>query len=151
MKYLIILFLFISFHAAAQDKSADLDLIEEHHFHSEFDSWYRFEGNSDSIMQLKSNRFFAKYNPVSLLLKGAMAAYQRALSPLIFGSCVYELSCSNFCKHAIREFGLIKGLALSVDRITRCNRISVLDLHPANLNPATGKYVDVPGDYKKKG
>ncbi len=107
-------------------------------------------GNSTKIMKTKDKNVFVKYNPISLLLKGAMFSYQNAISPQLGKRCLYDLSCSNFSKHSIYEFGIFKGVFLSADRILRCNRISHLDLHPLTLNEKTGRYIDVPSQYRFK-
>lgn len=148
---LIIFILFCGITAGySQDKKNDLQLIESNTPELVYSKWYKTEGNSNKILETKSKSAIAKYNPLSLTLKGLMAGYQHLISPLLHGYCFYELSCSNFAKAAITEFGIIKGTALAADRLTRCNRISATDLHPVQFNPATGKFIDEPHDYKIK-
>ncbi|MDZ7776053.1 MAG: membrane protein insertion efficiency factor YidD [Bacteroidales bacterium] len=71
-----------------------------------------------------------KYNPVAVSLGGLLYLYQSILSQQISAECLFHPSCSQFGKNAIREFGLLKGVALTADRITRCNRIAAHDIHP---------------------
>lgn len=40
------------------------------------------------------------------------------------GACRYNVSCSEYVKQAILEYGLFKGLSLGVKRLLSCNPIS---------------------------
>ena len=55
-----------------------------------------------------------------LLIRG----YQRLLSPLLPPVCRYWPTCSEYCAEALREKGLIRGAALGIWRILRCNPFS---------------------------
>lgn len=47
--------------------------------------------------------------------------YQRLISPALpAGTCRFEPTCSHYSYQAIAKFGLIKGSALSIWRILRC-------------------------------
>lgn len=48
-------------------------------------------------------------------------AYQLALSPLLGSSCRFEPSCSHYCMDAVRAHGALRGLWLSLRRISRCH------------------------------
>ena len=50
--------------------------------------------------------------------------YQRNISPIFQGKvkCVYQISCSDYAVMAIEKHGFIKGLYLSVGRITHCRQ-----------------------------
>lgn len=50
--------------------------------------------------------------------------YQTAISSRITAKCKYYPTCSNYSLEAIERFGAVKGLALSVWRILRCNPFS---------------------------
>jgi len=89
----------------------------------------------------------SKYNPVSLLLSSALFTYQKVMSGQIASNCPYQLSCSNFAKASLAEFGLIKGTALAVDRMLRCNKMSAADIHPVRFNEK-GKVDDFPSYYR---
>ena len=86
-----------------------------------------------SFMKSKSNSKIAKYNPVRLTFVGLMYTYQRFLSAQFAAECPYEISCSNFSKAVIARYGLLKGIALSADRLMRCNEFLKYDLTPVNL------------------
>ncbi len=47
--------------------------------------------------------------------------YQRFLSPLTPPSCRFTPTCSQYAIEALRKHGPVKGLALAVWRILRCN------------------------------
>ncbi len=95
----------------------------------------------------KDRNALVKYNPLSLVFGGSLFFYQRVISPQISAGCAYEISCSNFSKQSIRMFGLVKGIALSTDRLTRCNKIASADFHPVMIN-AQIKVIDAPEMYK---
>lgn len=105
-------------------------------------------GNNKKAMKTRKRSAFARYNPFTLALTGSMYLYQNVLSAQMGRQCLYDLSCSNFSKQAITEFGLVKGVFLTADRLLRCNRISALDLNPINLNPKTGRFTDLPRQYR---
>lgn len=133
----------------AQLSAADDSLIAAATFHQpdEF-AYYRREGNSGTMMQMKRKNTMAEYNPVSLTLKGSMWLYQNVLSPELSSPCPYEISCSNFAKESIHEFGIIKGMAIGADRLMRCNRISLAEVSAMDFNPETQHIVDDPSRYR---
>lgn len=47
--------------------------------------------------------------------------YRRFLSPLLPPSCRFTPTCSQYAMEAIKKHGPIKGLALAIWRILRCN------------------------------
>ena len=47
--------------------------------------------------------------------------YKKNISPLFPRSCRFEPSCSTYAVEALHTHGAIKGTALSVWRILRCN------------------------------
>lgn len=50
--------------------------------------------------------------------------YQKYLSPLKHTRCPYYPTCSQYGLEAIEKYGAIKGGALAVWRILRCNPLS---------------------------
>lgn len=50
--------------------------------------------------------------------------YQRAVSPYTKARCKYCPTCSQYGVEAIQRFGALKGSALAVWRILRCNPFS---------------------------
>jgi putative component of membrane protein insertase Oxa1/YidC/SpoIIIJ protein YidD len=132
-----LLLLFLLQPAMAQDKSRDLQLIE------------------DLIVpepaQPKQSFILGKYkgplklNPANLAFSGLMLIYRKVLSPQLAAGCLYEPSCANFSMQAINEFGLIKGLCLSADRLCRCTPLAAY-----RLERVAGRLPDPAGRYKMK-
>ena len=64
-------------------------------------------------------------NPVSRFLSWLLVlpirAYQTFLSPLLGPSCRFTPTCSEYARQAILKHCPIKGLALAIWRILRCN------------------------------
>ena len=50
--------------------------------------------------------------------------YQKYLSPLKHTNCPYYPTCSQYGLEAIEKYGAVKGGALAVWRILRCNPLS---------------------------
>lgn len=47
--------------------------------------------------------------------------YQEAISPFFGQCCRFSPSCSNYTLEAIEKKGILKGFAMGVWRILRCN------------------------------
>lgn len=47
--------------------------------------------------------------------------YQKVISPLFPPSCRFIPTCSEYSIQALKKYGVIKGSALSLWRILRCN------------------------------
>jgi uncharacterized protein len=62
-----------------------------------------------------------------LVTIGAIAIYRAAISPVIHvlngPACRFEPSCSAYARDAIAEYGTIRGGAMAIWRIARCNPI----------------------------
>jgi putative membrane protein insertion efficiency factor len=50
--------------------------------------------------------------------------YQKIISPLFPNSCRYYPTCSSYMFQAIQKYGVVKGMALGIKRILRCNPFS---------------------------
>jgi len=85
---------------------------------------------------------FIKYNPVSLTMGGLMYFYQNSVSQQFSANCLYRPTCSDFSKQAIAHLGIFKGIFLSADRLTRCNRIAGIDIHPLTIDEKTNRSKD---------
>ncbi len=86
------------------------------------------------FVHTKNPSFIARYNPVSLSFGSMLFLYQKFLSPQFAADCPFDNSCSNYSKLAISRFGLLKGVALSADRLTRCNQFLNYDVRITNFN-----------------
>lgn len=52
-----------------------------------------------------------------LLIRG----YQKGISPFLPPSCRFHPSCSEYGYQAIEKYGIIRGGAMTVWRVLRCN------------------------------
>lgn len=55
------------------------------------------------------------------LLVGLVRGYQLVISPLMPSACRYTPTCSQYSVEALRKYGAVKGLILSIYRISRCH------------------------------
>ena len=56
------------------------------------------------------------------ILIGMIRFYQKYLSPLkVYSHCIFTPTCSQYGIEAIEKYGALKGLALTIWRILRCN------------------------------
>ena len=91
-----------------------------------------------------------KVRGFSTLAIGVIKVYRRTISAVTPPKCRYFPSCSQYGIEAIKEWGLIEGVALTRQRISRCKRPNGgLDLVPlaskaekGNLSKEKLKYVD---------
>lgn len=140
---LLVMIYMLSVHESIGQSASDKNLILEQKFEK-----HEYHKHKRKFLLLKKN-VFLKYNPVSLSLGGLMYFYQNVMSPQLGSNCGYEISCSNFSKEVITEFGIIKGMALTADRLMRCNEFMVIDLKSININ-ANNRIVDPPVRYRMK-
>jgi len=49
--------------------------------------------------------------------------YQSFISPLIGSNCRYTPTCSTYSIDTLKKHGLIKGIFLSIKRISKCNSL----------------------------
>jgi putative membrane protein insertion efficiency factor len=47
--------------------------------------------------------------------------YQYAISPLLPNACRFTPTCSQYGKEAIVKYGILKGGAMAIKRVLRCN------------------------------
>ena len=60
-------------------------------------------------------------NPVSRLMTGAIRLYRKHISPAKIPCCRFTPTCSAYAIEAIETHGALKGGALALYRILRCN------------------------------
>ena len=128
----------------AQDDAFNLDLVAQEEFHD-----HQFDPRKPQYLFAKS-KWYLKYNPVTGVFGGMMYVYQRYISQQISAECLYHTSCSRFSVKAIREYGMIKGLALSADRLMRCNQVAAAGIHPSTLHDDSHRVVDPIENYQLK-
>ncbi len=120
------LFILLAIPLIAQDFRADLDLVKSEALHIE-----EVEEEKDS--------FF----------KGILKIYSNHISEQLLNDCIYEESCSQFSQGVMQEYGILKGVILSMDRMMRCNRMSQSNTMPVRFNEI-GKISDHWYNYGKE-
>lgn len=75
---------------------------------------------------------------------GAVALYQKILSPALsvaapFCGCRFAPTCSHYAREALREHGLLPGLALAATRVVKCG-----PWHPGGIDPVPPKPATAP-------
>ena len=65
-------------------------------------------------------------NILTKLLIKLIKGYKYLISPLFGHSCRYLPTCSEYSIDALKEFGLVKGLFMSIRRILSCHPIKFL-------------------------
>lgn len=129
---------------AQEQFASDNDLLRERFRETPTDN-----NSSTGLIVPRSNRLVARYNPVTITFSGMMFVYQRYMSPQLPSECLYHPSCSSFSKSLIREYGLIKGIVATADRLIRCNRVASIDIHPMLIDEQRGKVTEHPDIYRK--
>lgn len=110
-----------------------------------------FESKREVTYLFAGKNAFIKYNPVSLVFGGLLFAYQKTISVQIGAACPYEVNCSNFSKRCIQQYGILKGIPLTADRLTRCTKLAGIDMiEGVDYNSRTHMIYDHPNDYKFK-
>jgi putative membrane protein insertion efficiency factor len=56
-----------------------------------------------------------------MLLSGVFRAYKRLVSPFLPRACRFHPTCSEYAAQAVENHGVLKGSALAVFRLLRCN------------------------------
>ena len=65
-------------------------------------------------------------NIATKLLIKLIKCYKYLISPLFGHSCRYLPTCSEYSIDALKEFGFVKGLFISIRRILSCHPIKFL-------------------------
>lgn len=85
---------------------------------------------------------------VAWLLTGLVRGYQLIVSPWFAPTCRYYPSCSAYAIGALRTHGALKGTALAIWRVLRCNPWSaggVDHVPPRRPRPGRGPSTTHPG------
>ena len=65
-------------------------------------------------------------NILTYILIKFIKVYKFFISPLLGHSCRYLPTCSEYSIEALKEFGLVKGIFMSIKRILSCHPIRFL-------------------------
>jgi putative membrane protein insertion efficiency factor len=71
---------------------------------------------------------------IRFLLK-AIRGYQYAISPLLGECCRFYPSCSHYAQEAIQEYGIVRGLYLTLKRLLKCH-----PFHKGGFDPVPTKH-----------
>ena len=76
--------------------------------------------------------------PLRSIAFAALAIYRGAISPIIHAlngpACRFEPSCSVYARDAIAEYGIVRGGAMALWRIARCNPLGGHGYDPVPLS-----------------
>lgn len=100
-----------------------------------------------NAIQNSSHRSFAQTSIFKIPLGVALYFYQNVLSEAFQTSCPHYPSCSGFAKDALTHFHLVKALALSADRLSRCTPLGLNDYDENELNYFNDLILDPVNDY----
>jgi hypothetical protein len=59
--------------------------------------------------------------PTAWAARGAIRVYQATLGPILPTQCLYTPTCSQYGLESVRKYGTVRGGALTVWRLLRCN------------------------------
>ena len=99
------------------------------------------KANPITILKAQEN---IRFNPqetseLRLAATGLIRLYQKFISSQDGPTCNFQPTCSRFGMGCIQEYGMVRGLLLTADRLLRCNGSQLGHYHK---DEATGKYVD---------
>ncbi len=78
-------------------------------------------------------------NEFQLLFSGLFLFYKSFISSQDGQECTFTPSCSVYGMKAVKEKGVLKGIFLTFDRLSRCNGLSP---EKYSIDPETGKFYD---------
>ncbi|MEL7001864.1 MAG: membrane protein insertion efficiency factor YidD [Bacteroidota bacterium] len=125
LSILVLFFLSFSKSVNAQSFARDLQLIKSHKGHPT---------HVEEVRPKKKAKFTQAINPVYWVYQGGLAVYQKHISPQLSTHCIYETSCSRFSRKLINQYGIVKGIFLTCDRLSRCNRITRSETSRLRIN-----------------
>jgi putative component of membrane protein insertase Oxa1/YidC/SpoIIIJ protein YidD len=122
--------------------SADLELLKN----------YNFETSKKEMsfrpFSLSGKNDISKYNPAKILAASGLYFYQNVISKQLGSNCPYHHSCSSFSKMCISRHGLIKGMLLTGDRLTRCGQFGLKDVrYASDIDKTSKRIIDEPSFY----
>ena len=82
----------------------------------------------------------ARVSESKTVLLGTLRLYQATLSAQDMDLCAFTPSCSRFGVEVLQQTGLVRGVLLTADRLSRCHSFG--GHRPYTLHPSTGKSHD---------
>ncbi|MDD2337340.1 MAG: membrane protein insertion efficiency factor YidD [Geobacteraceae bacterium] len=64
------------------------------------------------------------------LLITFIVLYQKFVSPYLVNTCRFYPTCSQYSKHSLEKYGLLKGVVLTCVRLLKCH-----PFHPGGYDP----------------
>jgi uncharacterized protein len=121
---------------------SDLELLTQTHFRPPSSTFV------SRPFSLTGRNILARYNPVEILAVTSLFFYQNVISEQIGSNCPYHYSCSSFSKMCIARHGLLKGVFLTGDRLTRCGQFGLKDVkYKSDFNSISKRIIDDPSFY----
>ena len=81
------------------------------------------------------------HRPVARLVTRLIRGYQTGISPGLGPACRYLPSCSDYALQAIERYGVVRGGAMTVWRLLRCNPLSAGGYDPpCDETPAAAEH-----------
>lgn len=92
-----------------------------------------------TVEQTMSRQKQQSASPIQRAALGALAFYQRSISPAFGRRCRYLPTCSEYARTAIERFGVRKGALMSARRLLRCQPFGASGFDPP---PAAAREVE---------
>jgi putative component of membrane protein insertase Oxa1/YidC/SpoIIIJ protein YidD len=152
MKYCLfvgLLMLLFPLGVVGQSMSLDAVILLDNSLDKYEYSYYdESHGNDVDLMKNRKNKINT-YNPLVFILKPFMFLYQNGISPQLLSHCQHEMTCSNFSKNVIHEYGIVKGIFLTSDRLMRDNSYCISE-YPEFKVSENEKGIDEIHDFRIK-
>jgi len=103
--------------------------------------------HKNTVVIKSDTRKIARTKVLRLPLAITLYFYQNVLSEAFQTSCPHYPSCSGFAKDALSHFNLLKALALSADRLSRCTPMGITDYDENELIYFQDLILDPINDY----
>jgi len=131
-KFLISIFIFstVAITSQAQDYASDFALIKTQH---------------EPEVKTKHKSRLIYFTPPYWVYKFG----EKMIKPQMAISERFEMKLGQFAKHSFKEFGLIKGYFMSIDRINRTGRLGYVDFPSVRLTTEQN-IIDTPQYYRLK-
>lgn len=130
-KIFFVLFLGLFSEFLLAQSREDIQLLQQHTY---INKQFKDREVVYGFKQTKSKNLF--YHALS----SVMFVYQKGLSPVVSRSCAFSPSCSAYSKELIKQYGLIRGVVFTTDRLMRCNRVALAGKGLDYFDIHTGKH-----------